>query len=130
MKHLTADRLGEEFDDLLLLPVDLWTDLPFKQLDSWHFSTKENDICSTVKTLSEIKTLSKFKLREDLVTNYKLTPINFALFKHLPGKSVDLSALDLRKNNINEFRQIMLEIKIEDIFIIKDIMKIFSNTSI
>ena len=112
MKHLTDFRIDEELDDCML-PMHLLTDLPFRVLHSWHFIIDEENIHETVTTLSKIKTLNELKLTTDRVTNYKMTPKDFELFKHLPVKEVDLRALDLTKDNLNEFRQIMQGMKIE-----------------
>ena len=114
MKYLNVFQLGEEFDGHKL-PMDILTDLPVQGLLSWHFRMSEENIHETVKTLSKMKNLKDFKIYPNNQTNFKLTPKDFELFKHLPVTSVDLDALDLTKDNLSEFRQIMLEMKIEDI---------------
>ena len=54
-----------------------------------------------------MKCLNEFDLEPNYDEGYKLTLDEFALFKHLPVKILHLEALDLKRDNVDEFRRIM-----------------------
>ena len=49
------------------------------------------------------------------LAQYLLSPEDFAYFKNLPIKEIDLGALQLTKENIIKFRQIMMQMEITQI---------------
>ena len=89
------------------------TDLPFKFLSTWNFRIEKGNVENITITLSQIKTLETLEIQPAHEGRYQMKLKEFALFKHLPVKSVALSALDLSTDNIDEFDQIMNEMKIE-----------------
>ena len=48
-------------------------------------------------------------------SDYKYLPDDLAMFKGLPVKSIHLAALDLTKENILEFRRIIMDLNVEKI---------------
>ena len=127
MNHLEEfDFDCEDFEVENAPPMELLADLPFKFLKSYQFKIFEKgDVVRMAKTLSLIKSLcgpnSKyyrrgFHLIRSYVSDYRLTLEDFELLKNLPVTSVDLEALDLKQDNITDFREIMNEMKIRDIY--------------
>ena len=106
-------------------PMELLTDLPLKFLQSYQFKIfGKKDVAKMANTVAQIKSLngnhsqlcfSGFHLKENFNSDYLLTPDDFALLKNLPVTLVDLHALDLTKDNINVFGEIMKQMKIQEI---------------
>ena len=127
MKHLEDFSFdGEDFQDHHVPPMELLTDLPFKYLSSYQFKIfGRRDVMDMARILSSIKSLyrpykepynrSGLHLQSNMVSDYLFTPEDFALLKNLPLTSVYLNALDLKKDNIKDFRKIMKEMKIREI---------------
>ena len=126
MKHLEKFEFDcEDFEDENAPPMELLTDLPFKYLTSYQFKVYgKGDVSKMAKTLALIKSLdgnlsqsscSGFHLKRNFVSDYLLTHEDFELLKNLPVTLVDLHALDLTKDNINVFSEIMKQMKIQEI---------------
>ena len=114
MKHLEDFSFGfEEFGKDNLLPMEKLTDIPFKSINSGNFKMEKETIKDVANVLSQMRYLEKFELEEISDEEYCLTVEDFALFKHLPVHTVYLAALDLREENVADFRRIMKEMKIE-----------------
>ena len=86
-----------------------FTELPIQQVKT-NFNMNKENVGDFVKTLSKMKSLQHLHI---VWNGFKLSPEEFALFKDLPVKTINLSALDLTKKKIPKFRQIMNEMKIE-----------------
>eukprot|EP00111_Clytia_hemisphaerica_P014367 TCONS_00042297-protein len=127
MKHLKEFNFDcGYFKDQNAPPMELLTDLPFKYLRSHQFNIYgKRDVQMMVSTISKIKSrqgdhknssfLRGFQLMRNVVSDYLLTPDDFKLLKNLPLTYVDLRALDLKQDNIKDFREIMKQMKILDI---------------
>ena len=127
MKHLEEFRFSfDDFEEENAPPMELLTHLPFNFLMSHHFKiVGRRDVVGMTKIVSQIKSLrrscfnsdyfSGFHLKRNYVSDYLLTPEDFKSLKNLPVTHVDLHALDLKKENIKNFREIMKLMKIRDI---------------
>ena len=123
MKHLEKFQFDcDDFEEENAPPMELLTDLPFKQLKSYQFKIfgKEN-VSQMAKTVALIKSLHWnpnqcssrcFHIKQNFLSDYLLTPEDFELLKNLPVTSVNLHALDLTKDNVKDFRDIMKQMKI------------------
>uniref|UniRef100_A0A7M5V837 F-box domain-containing protein n=1 Tax=Clytia hemisphaerica TaxID=252671 RepID=A0A7M5V837_9CNID len=99
------------------IPIQLFIGLPLITLSTTQIRWEAGKIAEIVKLLSEIKTLTHLDLIKSNHSDYKLSLADFELFKILPVVMfLELEALDLTKKNVPEFRNIMLEMKIEDIY--------------
>ena len=96
-------------------PMELLVDLPFKSVNSDFFKMKKGDIEGVVQLLSRMKSLDEINIFQNDKKGYKLTVAEFSMFKDLPVKRLQLEALSLTVENLNEFRQIMKEMEIEEI---------------
>ena len=97
------------------------TELPFKHLSSWNFKMfGKEDVAKLAETLSLIKSLCSFSLEFNFDSEYLLTPDDFFLFRNLPVTSVDISALDLKRDNIKNFDEIMKQMKIRDMYSLEE----------
>uniref|UniRef100_A0A7M5VDP0 F-box domain-containing protein n=1 Tax=Clytia hemisphaerica TaxID=252671 RepID=A0A7M5VDP0_9CNID len=117
MKHLKEFYFSpEEFDrnDQVFAPMELLTDLPIKYLYSSNFEFEKRHFRDIVNTLSRIKSLIGFGIYNDLDDD-KLTPDELELFKDIPINNLDVDSLDLRKDNVDDFQNIMKGMKITDI---------------
>ena len=115
MKYLEEFQFScEEFDmhSDVYAPMELLTDLPIKSLISWHFKFEKGKFEYIARTISEMKHLTKFYLQQNY-TSYVLLPEELALFKKVPITYLDLDVLDLKRENVVEFRDVMKEMKIE-----------------
>ena len=116
MKYLEEFRFcDEDYRDEIMAPIELMVDLPFKSISTDNFRNQKDKIGDIVNVLSRIKTLNEIHVKPDLQTNYLLSAEDFALFKNLPVKVVYLDSFDLTNENMVEFRQVMKEMKIEEI---------------
>ena len=95
--------------------IDHFTDVPIKRLCTEHFDIEDGKIIEVVKTLSKMRYLESF----EIVCHwslYEMSPEEFSLFQRLPVKTVSTYALDLKtEGNLLKFRQIMMNMKIENI---------------
>eukprot|EP00111_Clytia_hemisphaerica_P013391 TCONS_00039328-protein len=95
-------------------PMDLFTDFPVKYLSHSEFEIEDGKVFDTVETLTKFKSLERLDI-DCHWSCYELTLDEFALFQHLPVYLVDFGSLKINEDNIFEFRQIMLRMKIEKI---------------
>ena len=79
-----------------------------------------------IKTLrrsdSEPYFLSGFNLKLNCLSDYLLTPYDFALLKNLPVTQVNLNALDLTQSNIKDFGKSMKQMIIRNIYFDKALL--------
>ena len=116
MKHLESFEFASFNGALVEYPdVDLFVDLPVLKITTKQFRLEKGKIDEVAKTLSKIKSLRSFEITTNELNEYKFTPEEFALFKDLPVKKVHLEALELTKQNVRKFRQLMNKMKIEEI---------------
>ena len=114
MKHLENFSFScDDFDKDNPLPMEKLTDIPIKRISTWNFVIKKDTIKDVAKILSQMKHLEEFDIGTNFDEDYYLSVEDFALFKQLPVNSLYLAALDIRKDNVDDFRQIMREMKIE-----------------
>ncbi|XP_066932067.1 uncharacterized protein [Clytia hemisphaerica] len=91
---------------------DQLSDLPIRRIRTNMLIISKENVGNIVDTLSKMKSLQHLHI---LWNRFKLTPEEFALFQNLRVKIVNLTALELTKENVPKFRQIMNEMKIEKI---------------
>ena len=113
LKHLRSFEFFFE-DDISTL-IEYFVNVPITELDTDAFdiSTKD-EFEKVVETLSKMKSLRRFVIN---FSDYKFLPEDLAKFKGLPVKSIHLEALDLTKENIPEFRRIMLQMNLEKVIL-------------
>uniref|UniRef100_A0A7M5TV43 F-box domain-containing protein n=1 Tax=Clytia hemisphaerica TaxID=252671 RepID=A0A7M5TV43_9CNID len=90
--------------------LERFSGLPITNMKTNVFELSRENVGDFVDAISKIKTLQHIHM---VWNYYKFTPEDFALFKNLPVKKINLTALDLTKQNVPKFRQIMNEMKIE-----------------
>ncbi|XP_066932024.1 uncharacterized protein [Clytia hemisphaerica] len=87
-----------------------FVDIPIRSIKTNLLKMNKDNVGDFVDALSKIKTLQHIHM---VWNGFKLTPEDFALFKNLPVKKIRFFALDLTRENVPKFRQIMSEMKIE-----------------
>ena len=93
------------------LPIHLLTDLPIDTVSTNDLKMEKGKIGEIVDTISRMKSLKNLDIKSSWITGYKLSPEELSLFKGFPIRDIDEDALDLKKENVEEFRQILLELK-------------------
>ena len=89
--------------------------LPIETISSSLLDIENGKVHEVVRAISKVKSLKRVEVCEHW-TEHPLSPEEFALFKDLPVKKVELEALDLKtEGNMLVFRKIMLQMKIEEI---------------
>ena len=114
LKNFEFSPVDFDMDVGVYAPMELLTDLPIKMLVAWHFEFEKEKFEYIAKSLSQMKHLTEFYLQQNYVI-YVLSPKELALFKKVPIAYLDLSVLDLKRENVVEFRDVMKEMKIKNI---------------
>ena len=112
LKHLKCfefEEYGFKFDHSGFVK---FSNLPFRNIKTHSLNMSKENVGNFVDTLSKMKSLQHIHI---VWNGFKLSPEEFALFKDLPVKKVNLTALDLTRQNVPKFREIMNEMKIEKI---------------
>ena len=109
LKHLKSFEFYFERDALKL--IEYFVTVPITECYAFKISEKDK-FDKAIKTLSKIKSLRHIFIGSSY---YKFLPEDLAKFKGLPVRSIHLDALDLTKENIPEFRRIMMQMNIEKI---------------
>uniref|UniRef100_A0A7M5V8S1 F-box domain-containing protein n=1 Tax=Clytia hemisphaerica TaxID=252671 RepID=A0A7M5V8S1_9CNID len=113
MKYLEEFKCDDfDQDTGVYAPLELLTDLPIKFLISWNFEFHEGGIEDIAKTLSRMKHLTEFYLQQNYHV-FLLSPEELALFKDVPITCLELCVLDLKRDNIDKFQNVMKEMKIK-----------------
>ena len=114
-KYLEDVHLGHEW---VIEPpqADELVGLPFTIMSTHHVLLEGEDLEDVVDTLCQIKTLKWFYIVKGiwLYVQHKLTPDEFVLFKRLPVKLVHIATLDLTRETVPIFRDIMRTMEIEE----------------
>ena len=114
MNHLEDFSFAfEEFENDNILSMEKLTDIPIKHATTGNFLIQKETINDVVKILSQMKCLEELVIAPNFDKDYKLTVNDLALFQNLPVKRLHLNALDLKKDNVEDFRQIMRGMKIK-----------------
>ena len=111
LKHLERFEFRTHSDNFLP-PVELFKDLPIFEIRTDEFDLGYGKINAVVDTLSQIRSLLRIHITSP---SYKFSLEDLALFRTLPVKKVELTALLLTKENIPEFRQLFKQMNIEEI---------------
>ena len=91
------------------------------------FCVIKETIKDVVDVLSQIKYLKELDINANYDEKYKLSVEDLALFQNLPVKRLDFEALDLKKDNVDDFHHIIRRMKIE---FIGGFRKIFHGESL
>ena len=86
--------------------------LPIQSITTKVLAMNKENVSNFVDILSKVKSLEYLHI---VSNGFKLSPEHFKLFDDLPVKKVNLTALDLNRQNVPKFREIMNEMKIEKI---------------
>ena len=110
LKHLKSFKFYSEYSSPMT--IENFIHVPITKLGTSYFISGKNELEKTVQTLSKMKSLRHLCIGS---SGYKFLSEDLAMFKGLPVKSIFLDTLDLNKENIPEFRRVMMEMNIERI---------------
>ena len=88
-------------------PVHLFVDLPIICITANEFKFVKEKLPQIIDTLTQIKTLKAIQLNSSEWGDYKLSAEDFSLFKHLPVTFVGDNVLDISKETVPFFREII-----------------------
>ena len=109
LKHLEEfSYSGDEFYDGPP-PLHRFVDLPIKQITTAEFKLRRGKIRNIVDMLTQMKSLKDIHIYHHASNNYRLSPDDLLLFKHLPVTEIEEEALDLSESNVPLFRDILEE---------------------
>ena len=95
-------------------PYHLLTDLPIKSIFSNDFELGRDTIDQVIDTLDQIESLNEVVIWLPIWNDYLLSPEDLLKFKDQPLSDIDPEALDITKENIPEFREVIKELGIRD----------------
>ena len=117
MKYLKELNVSDDNFAFDPPPVDYFKGLPIPVLATNDFKMDNEKLAQIANTLSEMKSLSRLIIVCSIYQEAfsKLSPEELALFRNLPVTDLDLLALDLKKDNIEEFSEVIKGMRVGNI---------------